>query len=251
MPDRGIRRRRGPRPRGGRPARGALRRGSATPRCGPTTTPVALGLETLSVFAEAAPALDLGVAVMALDRHEPADIAAHIDRLGLDRERLWIGIGAGFSKKPLTEIREAMPGAPRGAARRPHRPRRDGAEDVRLRRRRGRRRLLQLDDSGLRRRRASPTSRPAPPTPAASRPRFSATSAPRLAPTPPSGWRRRSRSTATSTPAIATTSTASPSPRARSASPPRTPTRRRPPSPATTRSTSASSAASPAPTSRR
>ncbi len=73
-------------------------------------TPVALGLETLSVFAEAAPALDLGVAVMALDRHEPADIAAHIDRLGLDRERLWIGIGAGFSKKPLTEIRDAMPG---------------------------------------------------------------------------------------------------------------------------------------------
>ena len=72
-------------------------------------TPVALGLETLAVFAEAAPDLDLGVAVMALDRHEPAAIAQHIDRLGLDRNRLWIGVGTGFEKKPLTRIREALP----------------------------------------------------------------------------------------------------------------------------------------------
>ncbi len=47
---------------------------------------------------------------MALDRHDPADIAAHIDRLGLDRGRLWLGVGAGFSKKPLTAVREALPG---------------------------------------------------------------------------------------------------------------------------------------------
>ena len=33
--------------------------------------PGALGLETLAVFADAAPELDLGVAVMALDRHRP------------------------------------------------------------------------------------------------------------------------------------------------------------------------------------
>jgi alkanesulfonate monooxygenase SsuD/methylene tetrahydromethanopterin reductase-like flavin-dependent oxidoreductase (luciferase family) len=79
--------------------------------------PGALGLETLAVFAEAAPALELGVAVMALDRHAPAEIAGHIDRLGLDRDRLWIGVGAGFSEKPLTtmrdalgELREALPG---------------------------------------------------------------------------------------------------------------------------------------------
>ena len=71
--------------------------------------PGALGLETLAVFAEAVPELDLGVAVMALDRHDPTEIAGHIDRLGLDRSRLWIGIGAGFSKKPLTTIRETMP----------------------------------------------------------------------------------------------------------------------------------------------
>ena len=71
--------------------------------------PGALGLETLAVFAEAAPDLDLGVAVMALDRHSPAEIAAHVDRVGLDRRRLLIGVGAGFSKRPLTRMREALP----------------------------------------------------------------------------------------------------------------------------------------------
>jgi alkanesulfonate monooxygenase SsuD/methylene tetrahydromethanopterin reductase-like flavin-dependent oxidoreductase (luciferase family) len=71
--------------------------------------PGALGLETLAEFAKAAPGLDLGVAVMALDRHDPAAISAHIDRLGLDRARLWLGIGAGFSKKPLTAMKEALP----------------------------------------------------------------------------------------------------------------------------------------------
>jgi alkanesulfonate monooxygenase SsuD/methylene tetrahydromethanopterin reductase-like flavin-dependent oxidoreductase (luciferase family) len=72
--------------------------------------PGALGLETLAVFGEAAPGLDLGVAVMALDRHSAADIAGHINRLGLDRERLWIGVGAGFSEKPLTVMRQAIVG---------------------------------------------------------------------------------------------------------------------------------------------
>lgn len=71
--------------------------------------PGALGLETLAVFSRAAPALDLGVAVMALDRHGPADVAAHVERLGLDRERLWVGIGTGFERKPLTAIRQAEP----------------------------------------------------------------------------------------------------------------------------------------------
>jgi alkanesulfonate monooxygenase SsuD/methylene tetrahydromethanopterin reductase-like flavin-dependent oxidoreductase (luciferase family) len=80
-------------------------------------TPLGLGLETLAVFADAAPDLELGVAVMALDRHEPAEIAGHIDRLGLDRSRLWLGVGSGFDSKPLTrmrdaaaELREALPG---------------------------------------------------------------------------------------------------------------------------------------------
>jgi alkanesulfonate monooxygenase SsuD/methylene tetrahydromethanopterin reductase-like flavin-dependent oxidoreductase (luciferase family) len=71
--------------------------------------PGAVGLETLKVFAEAAPAVELGVAVMALDRHQPAEISAHIDHLGIDRERLWLGVGAGFGSKPLTAMREALP----------------------------------------------------------------------------------------------------------------------------------------------
>jgi alkanesulfonate monooxygenase SsuD/methylene tetrahydromethanopterin reductase-like flavin-dependent oxidoreductase (luciferase family) len=72
--------------------------------------PAANGLETLAAFAETAPDLDLGVAVMALDRHAPQEIAAKLFELGLDRERLWIGVGAGFSEKPLTTMREALPG---------------------------------------------------------------------------------------------------------------------------------------------
>ena len=69
--------------------------------------PQGSGLETLAIFAEAAPQIDLGVAVLALDRHSPAEIATKVDELGLDRERLWIGVGAGFSERPLTTMREA------------------------------------------------------------------------------------------------------------------------------------------------
>ena len=71
-------------------------------------TPMGFGLETLAVFAEAAPDVELGV-TMALDRHPPAEIAGHLDRLGMDRGRLWIAVGAGFSEKPLTAMREALP----------------------------------------------------------------------------------------------------------------------------------------------
>lgn len=71
--------------------------------------PAASGLETLASFAAGSDAIDLGVAVLALDRHEPEAIATHIDELGLPRERLWIGLGAGFSPKPLTAMREAIP----------------------------------------------------------------------------------------------------------------------------------------------
>jgi alkanesulfonate monooxygenase SsuD/methylene tetrahydromethanopterin reductase-like flavin-dependent oxidoreductase (luciferase family) len=71
--------------------------------------PGANGLDTLAAFAAGSDALELGVAVMALDRHEPGEIDARIERLGLDRERLWIGVGAGFSKRPLSTMREALP----------------------------------------------------------------------------------------------------------------------------------------------
>jgi alkanesulfonate monooxygenase SsuD/methylene tetrahydromethanopterin reductase-like flavin-dependent oxidoreductase (luciferase family) len=72
--------------------------------------PGAKGLETLASYAEGASRIDLGVAVIALDRQSPDEIAADIDRLGLDRGRLWLGLGAGFTEKPLTTMREALPG---------------------------------------------------------------------------------------------------------------------------------------------
>lgn len=71
--------------------------------------PGAKGLDTLAEFGAAAPGLDLGVAVIALDRTPPETIAADIERLGLDPSRLWLGVGAGFSEKPLTRMRESLP----------------------------------------------------------------------------------------------------------------------------------------------
>jgi len=71
--------------------------------------PGAKGLDTLAEFGVAAPGLDLGVAVIALDRTPPEAIAADIERLGLDPARLWLGVGAGFGEKPLARMREALP----------------------------------------------------------------------------------------------------------------------------------------------
>jgi alkanesulfonate monooxygenase SsuD/methylene tetrahydromethanopterin reductase-like flavin-dependent oxidoreductase (luciferase family) len=71
--------------------------------------PGARGLETLAEFAAAAPDIDLGVAVIALDRTPPEAIAADVKRLKLDPEKLWLGVGAGFSEKPLTRMRESFP----------------------------------------------------------------------------------------------------------------------------------------------
>jgi alkanesulfonate monooxygenase SsuD/methylene tetrahydromethanopterin reductase-like flavin-dependent oxidoreductase (luciferase family) len=71
--------------------------------------PGAKGLETLVEFGAATPELDLGVAVIALDRTPPEAIAADIERLDLDPSRLWLGVGAGFSEKPLTRMRESLP----------------------------------------------------------------------------------------------------------------------------------------------
>ncbi len=71
--------------------------------------PGAKGLDTLAAFGAAAPDLDLGVAVIALDRTPPQTIAADVERLALDPARLWLGVGAGFGEKPLTRMREALP----------------------------------------------------------------------------------------------------------------------------------------------
>lgn len=71
--------------------------------------PGAKGLETLAEFAEAAPGVEFGVGVIALDRTPPEQIAADLDRVGVDPAKLWLGVGAGFSKKPLTAMRESLP----------------------------------------------------------------------------------------------------------------------------------------------
>lgn len=71
--------------------------------------PGANGLDTLGAFAEGSRALELGVAVMALDRHQPAEIEARVQALGLDRERLWLGVGAGFERRPVTTMSQALP----------------------------------------------------------------------------------------------------------------------------------------------
>ena len=70
--------------------------------------PGALGLETLEVFADAAPRARARRRGDGPRPHPPEEIAAHIERLGLDRDRLWLGVGAGFSKQPLTRMREAL-----------------------------------------------------------------------------------------------------------------------------------------------
>src|SRR5262245_62019546 len=71
--------------------------------------PQASGLDTIAIFAESVPGIDFGVAVMALDRHTPESIAQRIEELGLPPDRLWIGVGAGFSERPLTTMRDAVP----------------------------------------------------------------------------------------------------------------------------------------------
>jgi alkanesulfonate monooxygenase SsuD/methylene tetrahydromethanopterin reductase-like flavin-dependent oxidoreductase (luciferase family) len=76
--------------------------------------PAASGLDTAAEFASAAPDLEVGVAVLALDRHDPAGTGSRVKELGLDAERLWTGIGAGFTKRPLAVVREGL-GALRSA----------------------------------------------------------------------------------------------------------------------------------------
>jgi alkanesulfonate monooxygenase SsuD/methylene tetrahydromethanopterin reductase-like flavin-dependent oxidoreductase (luciferase family) len=71
--------------------------------------PGAKGLATLAEFAAAAPGVELGVAVIALDRTPPEQIAADVEEFGIDSAKLWLGVGAGFTKKPLTKMRESLP----------------------------------------------------------------------------------------------------------------------------------------------
>jgi alkanesulfonate monooxygenase SsuD/methylene tetrahydromethanopterin reductase-like flavin-dependent oxidoreductase (luciferase family) len=71
--------------------------------------PGAKGLETLAEFARETESIGLGVAVIALDKRSIEEIAGDIERLDLDRDRLWLGVGAGHERRPLTAMREALP----------------------------------------------------------------------------------------------------------------------------------------------
>jgi alkanesulfonate monooxygenase SsuD/methylene tetrahydromethanopterin reductase-like flavin-dependent oxidoreductase (luciferase family) len=80
-------------------------------------SPAGEGLAALAAWAEGSRHIDLGVGVMALDRHEPEAIAQRVRQLGLPRERLLLGVGAGFRSRPLevirdgvSELRRLMPG---------------------------------------------------------------------------------------------------------------------------------------------
>jgi alkanesulfonate monooxygenase SsuD/methylene tetrahydromethanopterin reductase-like flavin-dependent oxidoreductase (luciferase family) len=72
--------------------------------------PGAKGVETIAEYAKGADRIDLGIAVIALDRQSPDEIAADLETFKIDKGRLWLGIGAGFTEKPLTTMREALPG---------------------------------------------------------------------------------------------------------------------------------------------
>jgi alkanesulfonate monooxygenase SsuD/methylene tetrahydromethanopterin reductase-like flavin-dependent oxidoreductase (luciferase family) len=91
--------------------------------------PAARGLDTLAQFSAVTARVELGVGVLPLHRHEPARIAAEVDRLGLDPARLWLGIGSGALsrqvdplRRAVAELRTLLPEATRimVAAMRPH-----------------------------------------------------------------------------------------------------------------------------------
>lgn len=70
--------------------------------------PAASGLEMVADLAAGAPALDLGVGALALDRHDPEGVAVKIGELGLNPSKLLLAFGSGFTKKPLQVVREGV-----------------------------------------------------------------------------------------------------------------------------------------------
>jgi alkanesulfonate monooxygenase SsuD/methylene tetrahydromethanopterin reductase-like flavin-dependent oxidoreductase (luciferase family) len=82
--------------------------------------PAARGLDALAEFAAATAKVQLGVGVLPLHRYQPAQIAAEVDRLGIDPARLWLGIGSGALslqldalQRSVAELRSLLPGATR------------------------------------------------------------------------------------------------------------------------------------------
>jgi alkanesulfonate monooxygenase SsuD/methylene tetrahydromethanopterin reductase-like flavin-dependent oxidoreductase (luciferase family) len=70
--------------------------------------PVGEGLLQLATWPGHSASIDLCVGVLALDRHRPADIAARVAELGLPRERLVLGIGAGVQPHGLGRVRAGV-----------------------------------------------------------------------------------------------------------------------------------------------
>ena len=155
--------------------------------------PGANGLETLAEFARGADRIDLGVTMLALDRHDPETIAADLERTRPGpRAALARRSAPASPKKPLTTMREALPAL------------REALPGVRLVLAAMGPKMCALAGAewdgaffnwvtpefaeG-----AASTSRRGPARPAGSRLRCWATSAPRSAPTPSSASPRRSR----------------------------------------------------------
>jgi alkanesulfonate monooxygenase SsuD/methylene tetrahydromethanopterin reductase-like flavin-dependent oxidoreductase (luciferase family) len=70
--------------------------------------PDARGLDTLAELGRATAGIQLGVGVLPLHRHRPAQIAAEVDRLGIDPARLWLGIGSGALSAQVDPLRRAV-----------------------------------------------------------------------------------------------------------------------------------------------
>lgn len=70
--------------------------------------PAAGGLDTLAQFSAVTAKVELGVGVLPLHRYPPAQIAAEVDRLGLDPARLWLGIGSGALSRQVDPLRRAV-----------------------------------------------------------------------------------------------------------------------------------------------
>jgi alkanesulfonate monooxygenase SsuD/methylene tetrahydromethanopterin reductase-like flavin-dependent oxidoreductase (luciferase family) len=70
--------------------------------------PTARGLDTIAELAGATAKIELGVGVLPLHRYQPAQIAAEVDRLGLDPARLWLGIGSGSLSPQIDALHRAV-----------------------------------------------------------------------------------------------------------------------------------------------
>ncbi len=70
--------------------------------------PAARGLDTIAEFAAATAKIELGVGVLPLHRYQPAQIAAEVDRLGIDPSRLWLGVGSGALSPQIDALHRAV-----------------------------------------------------------------------------------------------------------------------------------------------